>query len=261
MPTYNVLLVEQKGTTLVISVNRPTALNAMNHEVITELQSVFEKYWDDQSIGCVILTGASEKAFVAGADINELNKLDGLTGNVFSARGLYLMKTIQNFPRPVIAAINGFALGGGSELALACDIRLASKKARLGQPEVNLGLIPGYGGTQRLTHLVGRGKAMQLMLTGEMIGAEEAHRIGYVDEVYEPEELMPKAIAMAELIASKGPVAVALTKQCINRAFDLPLPAGCALEQANFALSCATSDKNEGTAAFLEKRKPVFKGK
>ncbi len=208
----------------------------------------------------MILTGAGEKAFVAGADIPELADLDVRTGADLSGRGLYLMKTIQNFPKPVIAAINGFALGGGCELAMACDIRLASEKAKLGQPEVNLGIIPGYGGTQRLSRLVGRGKAMQMILTGELINAQEAHRIGLVDEVYPPDQLMPKALEMARTICTKGPLAVSMAKECINRGLDVNLTAGCDLEKANFGSICGTGDKNEGMEAFLEKRSPKFTG-
>jgi enoyl-CoA hydratase len=170
------------------------------------------------------------------------------------------MKTIQNFPRPVIAAINGFALGGGCELALACDLRLCSDKAKLGQPEVNLGVIPGFGGTQRLSRLVGRGKAMQLILTGEMIDAAEAHRIGLVEEVYPADQLMDKAMEMASLICTRAPLAVAMAKECINRGLDVNLTAGCDLEKANFGAVCGTGDKNEGCEAFTEKRPPQFNG-
>ncbi|MEW6412773.1 MAG: enoyl-CoA hydratase-related protein [Candidatus Zixiibacteriota bacterium] len=260
MADYKNLLVEKSDSILVVKINRERALNALNREVIAELQQLFSFYWSDEAIRCVIITGAGEKAFVAGADITELADVDVRSGTELAARGLYLMKTIQNFPRPVIAAINGFALGGGCELAMACDIRLASKKAKMGQPEVNLGIIPGYGGTQRLPRLVGRGKAMQMIFTGDMVDAAEAHRIGLVDEVYEPEELMDKAMAMAKTIASKAPIAVSLGKECINRGLDGTLTAGCDLEKANFGQICGTGDKNEGMEAFLEKRKPNFTG-
>ncbi len=190
MAEYKNLLVEKKGAILIIKINRERALNALNRETVAELQQLFSFHWTDDTVKCVIITGAGEKAFVAGADIPELADLDVRSGSDFSAKGLYLMKSIQNFPKPVIAAINGFALGGGCELAMACDIRLASEKAKLGQPEVNLGIIPGYGGTQRLPRFVGRGKAMQMILTGEMINAAEAHRIGLVEEVYPPDQLM-----------------------------------------------------------------------
>ena len=250
MADYKNLVVEVKDAVLVVTISRERALNALNKEVVAELQQLFSFYWSDEAIRCVIITGAGEKAFVAGADITELADLDVRSGNELSARGLYLMKTIQNFPKPVIAAVNGFALGGGCELAMACDIRLASEKAKLGQPEVSLGIIPGYGGTQRLPRLVGRGKAMQLILTGEMIGAAEAHRIGLVDEVYPPGELMDKAMEMAKLIGSKGPIAVTLSKECINRGLDGTLTAGCDLEKANFGQICGTGDKTKELRRF-----------
>ncbi len=259
MTEYKNLLVEQKGPVLLITINRERALNALNRETVDELQKLFSYYWSDDSVRCVIITGAG-KAFVAGADITEIAELNGRTGADFSARGLYLMKTIQNFPKPVIAAVNGFALGGGCELAMACDIRLASEKAKLGQPEVNLGIIPGFGGTQRLPRLVGRGKAMQMILTAEMIDAAEAHRIGLVDEVYPPDQLMDKAMEMANLICTKGPIAIQIAKECVNRGLDMALALGCDLEKANFSQTCSTGDKNEGCEAFLEKRKPEFTG-
>lgn len=259
MSEYKNLLVEKKDKTLVVTINRERAMNALNKETIAELQQLFSFYWSDNSVAAVVLTGAG-KAFVAGADITELADTDMRSGTELAAHGHYLMKTIQNFPRPVIAAVNGFALGGGCELAMACDIRLASEKAKLGQPEVNLGIIPGYGGTQRLPRLVGRGKAMQLILTGEMISAQEAYRIGLVDEVYPPEQLMDKAFEMAALIATKGPIGIAMAKECINRGLDVNMTAGCDLEKANFGAICATGDKNEGMDAFLEKRKPNFTG-
>jgi enoyl-CoA hydratase len=260
MTEYKNIVVEKKDNILVVTVSRERSLNALNKETVAELQQAFSYYWTDEDIRCVILTGAGEKAFVAGADINELADLDVRSGSELSARGLYLMKTIQNFPRPVIAAVNGFALGGGCELAMACDIRLASEKAKLGQPEVNLGIIPGYGGTQRLPRLVGRGKAMQMILTGELVNAAEAHRVGLVDEVYPPDQLMDKAMEMARLIASKGPIAVTVAKECVNRGLDVDLPHACDLEKANFGQVCGTGDKNEGMQAFLEKRPAKFTG-
>ncbi|MBD3258415.1 enoyl-CoA hydratase [candidate division GN15 bacterium] len=253
------LIVEKKDSVLLITVNRERAMNALNRETVVEMQQLLHYYWTDDSISVVIITGAG-KAFVAGADINELADLDVRSGTDLAAHGQYLMKTIQNFPKPVIAAVNGFALGGGCELAIACDIRLASEKAKFGQPEVNLGIIPGYGGTQRLPRLVGKGKAMQLILTGEMIDAAEAHRIGLVQEVYPPDELMDKAMEMAAMIASRGPIAIQTAKECVNRGLDIALSAGCDLEKASFGSVCGTGDKNEGMEAFLEKRKPQFNG-
>ncbi len=260
MAEFKNIIVEQKGKVLIVTISREKALNALNRETIGELQGVFSNYWSDEKVGCVIITGAG-KAFVAGADISEIAKLNSVDGTDYSAFGNHLMKTIANFPKPVIAAINGFALGGGSELALACDIRLASEKAKLGQPEVNLGIIPGYGGTQRLSRLVGPGKAMQLILTGEMINAEEAHRIGYVEAVYPPDELMEKAIEMANVICSKAPLSIKMAKECINRGLDTSLSLGIDFERVNFGQTCATYDKNEGCTAFLEKRKAEFQGK
>jgi len=260
MTDYNNVTVEKRNSTLLITISRERALNAINKETIAELQKVFSYYWTDEELRCVILTGAGVKSFVAGADIPELADLDVRSGNELAANGLYLMKTIQNFPRPVIAAVNGFALGGGCEIALACDIRLASEKAKFGQPEVNLGIIPGYGGTQRLPRLVGRSKATQLIMTGAIISAAEAYRIGLVDEVYPHEELMDKAFEMAELIASKAPIAITMAKECINRGLDTSLTSGCDLEKANFSQLCGTGDKNEGMEAFQEKRPAKFTG-
>jgi len=260
MADYKNILVEKKDAAIVLTINREKAMNALNRETVGELHHFISSHWNDNSFSVLIITGAG-KAFVAGADIAELKELDVQGGIELSARGNWLFKSIQNFPKPVIAAVNGFALGGGCELAMACDIRLASEKAKFGQPEVNLGLIPGYGGTQRLSRLVGRGKALQLILTGEMITAAEAYRIGLVNEVYPPEELMTKALEMANLIASKGPLAVRLAKECINRGLDMPLSNALDLEKANFGVSTGSADGNEGCAAFLEKRKAEFKGK
>lgn len=258
---YENLNIEEKGSVLIIRIDRQASLNALNIKTIEELHSEFSLRQADDNVRCIIITGAGEKAFVAGADISEIAKLDKESGSKFATNGHALMDMIQNFSVPVIAAINGFALGGGCELALACDIRLASNKAKFGQPEVNLGLLPGYGGTQRLPRLVGRGKAMQLILTGALISADEAHRIGLVDEVYPHDELMDKAISMAELICSKAPLAVGMSKDCINRGIDTDLSSGCNIEKESFGSICGSDDKNEGTAAFLEKRRPKFVGK
>jgi enoyl-CoA hydratase len=258
MSGYVNILIETKDQTLVITINRERAMNSLSSDTVKDLQDAFTSHKNDENIRCVILTGAGTKAFVAGADIAELAKLDEKSGQKFSERGLRLMETIQNFPWPVIAAINGYALGGGCELALACDIRLASTNAKMGQPEVNLGVITGFGGSQRLPRIVGRGKATQLILTGEMISAQEAHRIGLVDEVYPPEELISKALAMAETIATKGPIAVKLSKFCINKGLEETLNDGCKIEEEKFGEVCGTKDKSEGTKAFLEKRKPNF---
>ncbi|MFQ5498084.1 MAG: enoyl-CoA hydratase/isomerase family protein [Candidatus Zixiibacteriota bacterium] len=263
MTEYKNVLVGKAGdndSILVITINRERFLNALNCETVAELQQIFSFYWTDDSLRCVILTGAGQKAFAAGADINELADLDVRSGNDLSARGLYLTKTIQNFPRPVLAAINGFALGGGCELAMACDIRVASDTAKLGQPEVNLGIIPGYGGTQRLARLVGRGKAMQLIFTGEMVSAQEALRIGLVEEVVPGNDLMKKVMELGAVICRKAPLAITAAKECVNRGLDISLPHGCDLEKANFGQMCGTGDKNEGMEAFLEKRPALFSG-
>jgi len=248
---YKNIKFEKEGAVAILTIDRPKALNALNDETVMELHRCIDEISKDREIRCVILTGGGEKSFVAGADIGELAECDVVSGKATCDKGQDLFFKIENLPQPLIAAINGFALGGGCELAMACDIRLASEKAKIGQPEVNLGIIPGYGGTQRLARIVGPGKAKQMIFTGDHIGAEEAHRIGLVDEVYPPEELMAKAREMAGKIASKGPLAVKAAKEA----------AGCELEGTLFAGICASEDKEEGTKAFLEKRKPEFKGR
>jgi enoyl-CoA hydratase len=260
MKEFKNILVKKEDNIAVVTVSREKALNALNAETVAELQHFFSYHWKDKSLRAVIITGAGEKAFVAGADITELVKSDVQKAVETSMFGLYLMKSIENFPRPVIAAVNGFALGGGCELAMACDIRIASENAKFGQPEVNLGIIPGYGGTQRLARLVGRGKAKQLIMTGDMIDAAEAHRIGLVDEIYKPEELMDKALGLAKKIAAKAPIAITAAKECINRGLDVNLSAGCDFEKVNFGTIFGTNDAREGMKAFLEKRKAEFKG-
>jgi enoyl-CoA hydratase len=252
--------IKREDGVAVVTINREKALNALNREVIEELQAFFNNHWTDEDIRAVVITGAG-KAFVAGADIKELAECDTISGTRTAMLGHHLMRSIENFPRPVIAAVNGFALGGGCELAMACDIRLASDKAKLGQPEINLGLIPGYGGTQRLARLVGRGKAKQLIYTGDMINAEEAYRIGLVDDVYPVEEFMDKALEMAKKIASKAPIAAKAAKECINRGLDMNLSAGCDFEKNMFGLMYGTEDVYEGLNAFIEKRAPEFKNK
>lgn len=251
----------KKDLVATITIDRPKALNALNDETVAELDDCFSAVAVDKDIRCVILTGGGEKAFVAGADIGELAVLDVPGGQRKCDTGQALFLRIEHLPQPVIAAINGFALGGGCEIAMACDIRLASEKAKLGQPEVNLGIIPGYGGTQRLPRLVGYGKAKQMILTGDFVSALEAQRIGLVDEVYPAEELMPKAVEMAQKIAGKGPLAIKAAKEAINRGMDMSLVDGCAHEGVLFAAICASEDKTEGTKAFLEKRKAEFTGR
>src|ERR1700747_1643879 len=226
-----------------------------------ELRAAFHHIKSDPAIRVVIFTGSGEKAFIAGADIGELAKQDAVTGKEYTHRGQNVLNLIENLGKPVIACINGFALGGGCEIAMACTLRLASENAKLGQPEVKLGIIPGYGGTQRLPRLVGKGIAMQMVLAGEMITAEEAHRIGLVNEVVAPAELISRAEAIAQKIIANAPLAVQYAMEAVNRGFDLTLADGLFLEATLFGVCCATEDKREGTTAFLEKRAAASKGK
>ena len=258
---YENILLEKKDAIAYVTVNRPKVLNALNGATIEELRAAFHELKQDALIRVVILTGAGEKAFVAGADIGELAERDPVSGKEFAHRGQNVFNLIENLGKPVIACINGFALGGGCELALACTMRLASDNARLGQPEVKLGIIPGYGGTQRLPRLVGKGLAMQMVLTGEMITAQEAHRIGLVNEVTSATELIPRAEAIAAKIIANAPLAVQYTLEAVNKGMEMPLANGLFLETALFGVCCATEDKTEGTSAFLEKRAAAFKGK
>jgi len=258
---YENILLEKKDAIAYVTVNRPKVLNALNGATIEELRAAFYELKQDASIRVVILTGAGEKAFVAGADIAELAERDPVSGKEFAHRGQNVFNLIENLGKPVIACINGFALGGGCELALACTLRLASDNARLGQPEVKLGIIPGYGGTQRLPRLVGKGLAMQMVLTGEMITAQEAHRFGLVNEVTSAAELIPRAEAIAAKIIANAPLAVQYTLEAVNKGMEMPLANGLFLETALFGVCCATEDKTEGTSAFLEKRAAAFKGK
>jgi enoyl-CoA hydratase len=256
---YTDLLVDIKDGIAIVTINRPDKLNALNSQTMEELKGVFTDLNSNSAVLVIIITGAGEKAFVAGADISELNKLDMITGKEFSERGQNIFNIIENMNKPVIAAVNGFALGGGSELALSCHFRLASENAKFGQPEVNLGIIPGYGGTQRLTRLINSGRAMEYILTGDMIDANEALRIGLVNHVYSQNELMNKAIEMAKKIASKGQQAIRLAIKAINAVDEISAKEGQNYEASLFALCCGTEDFREGTSAFLEKRKPVFK--
>lgn len=253
--------IERKDKLEIITINRPNLLNALNDETISELHQALREIFKDEQVRVVIFTGAGEKAFVAGADIGELKICNALSGHRKSINGQRLLYHIENMEQVAIAAINGFALGGGCELALACDVRIASENAKLGQPEVNLGIIPGYGGTQRLPRLVGKGKAKELIFTGDMVDAAEAMRIGLVEKVVPPAELMKTAEEMAAKIISKGPLAIKAAKRAINLGLDVDLKSGLEYEAMEFSAICATEDKTEGTSAFLEKRKPNFKGK
>ena len=255
----DVVLYEVRGRAAVVTVNRPDKRNALNDQVRTDIKAAIRRAAADAAVRAVILTGAGDKAFIAGADIAEFEgKTPVQQWRDMSNDPVYDVP--EECPKPVIAAVNGFCLGGGMELALACDIRIASGNAKFGQPEVNLGIIPGGGGTQRLPRAIGVAAALRLILTGEMIEAAEAHRLGIVSEVCAAAELMPRALALAELIASKSPVAVASAKQATRAALSLPLDEGLRLERSLFAMCFASQDKIEGVKAFLEKRTPEFPG-
>jgi len=259
--TYENILLEKKNAIAYVTVNRPKVLNALNGATMEELGTAFLDIRSDASIRVAILTGAGEKAFVAGADIGELAKQDAVSGKEYAHRGQAVLDLIENLGKPVIACINGFALGGGCELALACTMRLASDNAKLGQPEVKLGILPGYGGTQRLPRLVGKGLAMQMVLGGEVITAAEAYRIGLVNEVTAAAELIPRAEAIAAKIIANAPLAVQYAMEAVNKGMEMTLASGLHLEASLFGLCCTTLDKAEGTAAFLEKRPASFKGR
>jgi enoyl-CoA hydratase len=259
--SYENLLYEKKDGIAYITFNRPKVLNALNRKTVEELQQVLLAAKEDASVRVLILTGSGEKAFVAGADINELAQQTPVNGKEFSLFGQSVFHLVEAMGKPSICAINGFALGGGCELALCCSIRLASKTAKLGQPEVKLGILPGYGGSQRMARLCGKGAAHELCLTGEMITAEEAERIGLVNHVYEPAELLPAAEAIAKKIIEKAPLAVKYCMEAIERGVEMPLQEGLFLEATLFGLCCATEDMREGTKAFLEKRAAQFRGK
>jgi enoyl-CoA hydratase len=260
MPYTNLLYEVQDGAALV-TVNRPEKLNPLDIDTINALEACFQDIAADTAVKAVILTGAGEKAFVAGADINQLAGLTGIAGRDWGLRGQQVFSKIQNLAKPVVAAINGYALGGGLELAMACHIRVASENAKLGQPEVKLGIVPGYGGTQRLPRLVGKGRALEMILTGDPVTAEEAYRIGLVNHVVPPQELLPTARRLIARIMENGPVAVALCLQAVHRGMEMPLEAALEWEASQFGLSCATEDIREGTRAFLEKRKAEFQGR
>jgi enoyl-CoA hydratase len=258
---YENLWYEKKDGIAYVTLNRPKVLNALNRKTVEELQDALIDARGDDSVRVLILTGSGEKSFVAGADIGELAQQTPVSGRETSLFGQGVFHLLETMGKPSICAINGFALGGGCELALACTIRIASKTAKLGQPEVKLGIIPGYGGSQRLARLCGKGVAQELCLTGEMIGAEEALRIGLVNHVYEPAELLPAAEAMAKKIIANAPLAVKYTMEAIERGMEIGQEEGLFLEATLFGLVCTTEDMREGTKAFLEKRPGQFKGK
>jgi enoyl-CoA hydratase len=257
---YENVILERKGRVAVLTVNRVEKLNALNAATRGDIVAALEELRADEGVRVVVITGAGEKAFIAGADIAEFA---GRTAHEqrLVMQSMRVFTVMEDFPKPVIAAVNGFCLGGGCELALSCDIRVASERAKFGQPEINLGIIPGGGGTQRLTRLVGEGKSMELILTGRLISAEEAKAIGLVNEVYPAEELMAKAIELAEQIAEKSPIALQAAKEAVKTAARANLREGLDREIDLFALCFASEDKEEGVRAFLEKRKADFKGR
>ncbi|MBA9077698.1 enoyl-CoA hydratase/isomerase family protein [Rufibacter quisquiliarum] len=259
MANYNNLLLENQGGVLFITIDRPSKMNALNIETVKEINAAMQEVYDDPEVRGVIITGSGEKAFVAGADISEIAELNEVNGRRFAERGQDVFAMIEECPKPVIAAVNGFALGGGCELAMACHIRVASDNALFGQPEVNLGIIPGYGGTQRLTQLVGKGKAMELMMTGDMVSAHEAKELGLVNHVTAPEDLISKCLEIMQKIVAKAPLAVGMIVDCVNAWYDKE-EHGYQTEANSFSRCCGSEDFKEGTSAFLEKRKPHFKG-
>ena len=244
---------EQQGPVAVLTIDRPEALNALNSQVLTDLDEAISKVEAAEDIFAVVLTGAG-RSLVAGADIGEMVNFSAADGKKFGVHGGGVFLRLENLSKPVIAAVNGFALGGGCELAMACDIRLASEKAKFGQPEVGLGITPGFGGTQRLPRIVGVSKAMELILTAKVIGAAEAKEIGLVSAVYPPEELLGKAMELANAICANAPIAVAESKRCIRMGVQTDIATGSAFEAEAFGVTCGTQDKNEGMGAFLEKR-------
>ncbi len=253
---YHTLLVEDKGNVRVITLHRPQELNSLNSELLSELDSAMAAAAGDCQVKVIIITGAG-KAFAAGADISQMATAEGKS---FGAFGSAVFRRIETLGKPVIAAVNGYALGGGCELAMACDIRIGSSKAKVGQPETNLGITPGFSGTQRLARIVGMGRAKEMIFTGEPVDAMEAWRTGLFNKVVEPEELMDTAMAMAEKIAGKAPLAVTYAKEAVNQGYEADLDTGIALEADLFGLCFSTRDQKEGMRAFLERRAPEFKG-
>jgi enoyl-CoA hydratase len=258
---YDNLVLERDGAVAVVTVNRPAVLNALDAATLDELRRAALDLKHDEGVRAVILTGAGEKSFVAGADINELAVQTPTTGREHALRGQHVFDLIENLGKPVIAAINGYALGGGCELAMACTIRLAADTARLGQPEIGLGLIPGYAGSQRLSRLIGKGRAMEILLTGAQVSAAEAERIGLVNRVVPAADLMAEARRLAAALARNAPIAMRYIINAVNKGLEMPFAEACVFEATLFGLVASTEDMREGTKAFLEKRKPQFKGR
>ncbi len=259
--TLENLLYEKRGPVAYVTLNRPKVLNALNQKTWENLHAAFEDVRDDPAIRGAILTGAGDKAFIAGADIGEVSQISAVQAERSSSYGQSVLDLIENLGKPVIAAINGFALGGGCETAMACTIRVAAETAKFGQPEVTLGILPGGGGTQRLPRLVGKGRALALILSGEMISAQEAFRIGLVNEVVGAAELIPRCEAVLKRILANAPLAVKYSLEAVNKGMNTSQSEGLSLEASFFGLCCGTADKNEGTQAFLNKRAPQFQGR
>ena len=259
--SFEDLLLERDGGVAILTINRPKVLNALNTQTLDELRRAILDLKRDDTVRAVILTGAGEKSFIAGADINELATQTPVSGREHAMTGQHILDLIEHLGKPVIAAINGFALGGGCELAMACTIRIAADTAKLGQPEINLGLIPGYAGTQRLTRIIGRGRALELLLTGDQVTAQEAHRLGLVNRVVPAADLMAEAKKLAATLAAKAPVAIRYILEAVHKGVEMPFAQAQVFEATLFGLVASTEDMREGTKAFLEKRKPEFKGK
>jgi enoyl-CoA hydratase len=258
--SYENILFEVREGVGILTFNRPKALNALNPKTLEEVSDALDRVGEDAGVKVLVLTGAGEKAFVAGADITEFPKMNPLQARLFAERGQNVFFKLERLPIPVIACVNGFALGGGCEMAMSCDFIYASETARFGQPEVNLGLMPGFGGTQRLLRLVGRAKAKELCMTGEMIDAQQARDLGLVAKVFPADKLMEETLKVAGMLASRSPGVLRSVKQVIDRGMDIDLKSGCAFEAEAFALCFASQDSREGVSAFLEKRKPNFQG-
>ena len=259
--SFDNLLLDRDGAVAIVTVNRPKVLNALNTQTLDELRRAMLELKQDAAVRAVVLTGAGEKSFVAGADINELATQTPVTGREHAIAGQHVLDIIEHLGKPVIAAINGYALGGGCELAMACTIRIAADTAKLGQPEINLGLIPGYAGTQRLARIVGRGRALELLLTGDQIPAHEAHRLGLVNRVVPAAALLAEAKTLAAALAATAPVAVRYILEAVHTGVDMPFAQAQVFEATLFGLVASTDDMREGTQAFLQKRKAEFKGK
>ena len=259
--SFENLLIEREESVAILTINRPKVLNALNTQTLDELRRAILELKHDEAVRVVVLTGSGEKSFVAGADINELAVQTPAGGREHAIAGQHVLDLIEQMGKPVIAAINGYALGGGCELAMACTIRIAADTAKLGQPEINLGIIPGYAGTQRLARIIGKGRALELLLTGDQVSAQEAHRLGLVNRVVPAAELMAEARKLAAALASKAPIAIRYILEAVHKGVEMPFPQAQVFEATLFGLVASSEDMREGTAAFLAKRKPQFKGR